>query len=314
MTTQVHCYGARRLNPFLGVVQVVETAAARAFSMDGVSWQLQVLAERPEHTWGSLNRGRSRKQFFHFGLWQRETGMTRVPLNPVLDIGAMLHAGRALVEQLQQVAQTVPFPLADRHELWLLDRDALPLALLASTVAARFMPEVEAQQWRATLPAGEPFRAPSLEARGIAVHDADSRRRHAELLEQQVRDAAGRPPRRQWTLRADDGSGTALDDDGTPNPAAGAWQAAAFPPAGLRGTWLRPDQSALAEDYLDWLAPRLLTLPQLPEALHRRLERAAAAQALLVAANFRLYPRVLDPGIIDAARVEARLRDAAGAT
>jgi hypothetical protein len=314
MTTQSHCYGVRRLNPFLGVVQVVETADARALSMDGETWQLQVLAERPEHTWGSLNRGGSRKQFFRFGLWRAQEGMSRVPLNPVLDVGAMLAAAHRLVEQLQAAVPGIPYPLGDRHELWLLDREAQPLALLASTVAARFIPRVEAGPWQATLPADESFRAPSLERRGIAVHNHDSRRRHAELLEAQVNAAAGQPARQQWLLRAEDGSGVALGDDGAALSEGPTWGPDALPVAGLRRLWPEPGQTELAADYLDWLAPRLLALPDLPDPLRRRLERAAAAQALLVAAQFRLYPRVLDPGIIDAARVEARLRAAADPT
>lgn len=303
----VKCYGVRRLNPFYGVVQVVDTPAGRALSTDGLGWQLQVLAERPEPTWGSLNRGRARQQFFRFGRWHPDEGMTRVPVNPVLDVGAMLAAAQALIDTLQQVRSALPFALTDRYEHWLLDQALQPLALLASTVAERLMIEVETSDWQATLPAGEPFLAPSLQARGVPLQDPGSRRRHAEQLEAQVRGAAGQGARRHWIRRTDDGGGASVDTG------AGelTWPAAAFPVTGLRNDWPEPAEAALVADYLDWLAPRLLTLPGLPDALRLRLEHAAASHALLVEAQYRLYPKILAPQVIDAARVEARLRQAA---
>ena len=121
MSIHVNCYAVRRLNPFLGVTEVVETRLARALSRDGVSWQLQVLAERPQHTWGSLSRGPTIKQFFRFGTWDAASGLSRVPLNPILDVGAMLQATDHLTERLCGAVNHVPFPLADRYERWLLD-------------------------------------------------------------------------------------------------------------------------------------------------------------------------------------------------
>ena len=303
-----NCYGIRRLNPFLGVVQVAETDDARALSVDGVNWQLQVLAERPEHIWATPNRGKPRRQFFRFGMWQPDAGMTRVPVNPVLDFGAMLTAADALVEILERVHLELPFALHDRFELWLLDPERRPLALLGSAVNKRFMAEVDEHQWHAALPGGEPFRAPSLLAQGIPAQDMTSRRRHADRLEQLVRHSVARPPAPQWIERADDGGGTALDSSGE------VWPATAFPCTGLRTDWPDAQDSALVGDYLDWLAPRLLALPGLPPALRRHLEQAAARQALLVEANYRLYPEILDGKAIAAARVEARLRQAATAT
>ena len=44
MTAAPHTFALRRLNPFLGVVAVVEIPGARGFSYDGDTWQLQVLA------------------------------------------------------------------------------------------------------------------------------------------------------------------------------------------------------------------------------------------------------------------------------
>ena len=52
------CYALRRLNPFLGVVQVVETPSGRASSSNGLVWDVQILTEGPAD-WGSLGSGRS---------------------------------------------------------------------------------------------------------------------------------------------------------------------------------------------------------------------------------------------------------------
>jgi hypothetical protein len=311
MSDAPRTYTVRRLNPFLGVVAVVATPGARALSDDGATWQLQVLAERPEHTWGSTNRGAGVRQFFRFGNWNRDTGMTRVPVNPVLDIGAMLEAARGLVAALEEQIERLPFPLADRFEQWLLDRHDRPLALLASTVERAVIDEVADAHWQATLPAGTPFVSPSLEAEGVPLQTVRSRRHHADLLEAGLHGVCDRPPRRQWFERQPDGSGIGLDEH-SPGGVGGRHLAAqAFPVTGVRTEWADPRMARLVGEYLDWTAARLLTLPDLPDTTRERLEQAARRQALQVDALHRLYPRIVQPGWIDAARIEARLRHAA---
>jgi len=50
LTGQPLCYGVRRLNPFQGILQVVELGDARALSLDGVRWEIQVrCAQRLKH-------------------------------------------------------------------------------------------------------------------------------------------------------------------------------------------------------------------------------------------------------------------------
>jgi hypothetical protein len=301
-----HRYAVRRLNPFLGVVQVVEIEDARALSYDGRQWEIQVKAERPEHTWGSIEPTRIVRQFFRFGGWNAEQGLRQVPANPILDIGAMLQASEQLLAALREVLGEVPFRFADRFEYWLLDGDRQPLALLASTTERHLIPQIRSDRWQATLPTDHRFLAASLEAQGIANHDPQGDRQHASRLERQVRDAAGRTPNRCWYERLPDGSGTALEPQFEDLPAT------AFPQLPLRTHWPDPAQQALLDDYLGWLAPRLLILDGLTEPLRRDLERAACKQALQVADNHRLYPTVLQRELLDSARVEARLRRAVG--
>lgn len=64
----------------------------------------------------------------------------------------------------------------------------------------------------------------------------------------------------------------------------------------------------LIEAFLQWQAPWLLLLQHLDEATRRYYEPLARQQAALVEKNHRLYPSVIDPAQINAARVETQLR------
>jgi hypothetical protein len=116
--------------------------------------------------------------------------------------------------------------------------------------------------------------------------------------------AAGSARPAQWVRREADGGGTALPGE----MAASRLGPEAFPELLLREDWPRADDAELVADYLAWQAPRLLTLPRLSEATRARLERSARSRALAVERLWRLFPRVIDPTLIEQARVEARIR------
>jgi hypothetical protein len=277
-----NCYAVRRLNPFLGVMEVVEIGAARALSTDGRYWQIQVEAEQPEHTWRSEAPGHGTIRFFRAGDWSAERGLSRVPANPLLDLGAMRDGSERMAAVLEHVQAQLPFPLTDRFEYWLFDAGGRPLALLAATVEQGYCRDIHADRWQAGL-------------QGNPLFDRDS-------LERQVHDAAGPVPRRRWYERCGDGSGRPLDGG------AGSLPAEAFPALPLRSHWPDAEEQARAQDYLHRLAPRLLALDGLDVVLRRELEQAACRQALQVADHYGLYPEVLQPELLAAARVEARLR------
>lgn len=285
MNDTSHCYAVRRLNPFLGVMEVVEIAGARALSSDGRHWQIQVEAVCPDHTWRSDAAGHAQTRFFRFGDWSADQGLSRVPANPLLDIGAMQTASERLIAALQEALPRLPFPFTDRFEHWLLDTDGQPLALLATTVARRFTADIRVAQWQAD----------TTTAADVVAAD----------LERQVLAAAGPAARRCWYERQEDGRGIPLDAGCDPLPAD------AFPRLPLRSRWPDPVDQARVRDYLHRLAPQLLTLDGLDTQLRRELEQAACRQALQLADHYGLYPHVLQPALLDAARVEARLRRAA---
>lgn len=299
----VYCYAVRRVNPFEGVLQVVETRAARAYSPNGRVWQVQVLAQRPEHTWRSGNSTSVVEQFFGFGLWDADEGLHRIPANPVMDIGAMQASADALVAVLEEESLRVPFPLVDEYEYWSIDFEGLPVALLATSDTADRIDGIRVARWMATRDADNGFVSASLlESDGGTGSNSDPQR-HAERLEHRVAQAE---QSRAWYRRTADGSGRLLRPDGRDE----TLPPSAFPDVGLKTAWTDRPTAALVRDYLEWSAPRLLMLQRLSSQVRSWLEEAACRQAVELAKSRRLYPEVIDRRRVEAACVEARLRSA----
>lgn len=304
------CFAVRRLNPFLGVAQVLDIGIARAISVDGLSWQIQIRADPPASKRRHYGSSPGDRKYFRFGHWTAAAGLVRTPVNPELDIRQMLTQCGTLLELLATCSQNVPFSLEDNIELWLLDHDRLPLALFASVVREELASNITAGRWRATLPAEGGFHSPALEARGYPNMTGGGNRGHATHLEQQVMNAASG---HCWFIRSGDGGSRALYDDDdnhstdiTPGTGPGY-----FPEFPLRNQWESDDNTAVADDWVQWLAPRLLTLQSLDDTTRSSLEHAARANAALVDGQFRLYPSVINDDLLESARVESRIRRSA---
>ena len=296
MTTST--YARRQLNPFAAVLQVVETEVARAFSANGLIWRIQTLANRPDHTWRSDTGTAPVQQFFNWGLWSSRRGMHEVSANPILDIGFMSDAAERLVGLLRQEIERLPFELRDHYERWACDRDGNPVALLDSAITREEMARIPVHRWCAAAADEHAFHSPRLAGAAHTTSIAAGPRAHAEYLERQV-NRGGQVA--TWFRRNPDGSGIGLRRELR-------LPAGAFPEAGLREHWDDPLTAAVVRDYLDWSAPLLLTLPHLSDAQRNRLEQAALARASLVADLHRLFPTVVNPQLIERARVESRLR------
>jgi len=303
------CYSVRRLNPFQGTLQVAELGAARALSLDGVRWEIQILCPQPEHTWRSANQGEPVMRYLRFGAWSKETGVRRVPLSPILDLDLMLEASAAVTGQLAQRLDRLPFAPADLHELWLLDGDRVPFAMLASSVLAPSASRARHEPWSAGARSDHSFQSRRLLTRGIPIRQGDDPRHHASCLERLVRDTAGRPARLAWFRRDRDGGGDEVAEAiGTAEAGSRRLGAVHFPPLLLREGWPDLAESDLVGDYLSWCSPYLLMLPGLDDARRDRLEHAAKAHALKVESLHRLYPKILNPALLRSIRVEARMR------
>ncbi len=296
-------YAVRRVNPFEGVLQVVETENARAYSANGRVWQIQVLAQRPDHTWRSLSHIEPIEQFFNFGLWDAEGGLHKIPANPVMDIGGMRQAADRLTDELDALNERLPFRLIDDYECWATDYCGTPIALLATAESATIMRDMRVERWHATRLPDHSFVSASLLARGIAPDGDLGPRQHASHLERLIRQTG---QRRMWFKRLSDGSGEPAGDESDTKTRS----ADDFPPLGLKTDWQNPQERELIDDYLAWLAPRLLTLQNITPPHRRKLEHAACARATELDAAYRLIPVIMDRQAIEAARVEARLRHA----
>ena len=302
-TDHARHYAVRRVNPFEGVLQVVETPDARAYSPNGHTWQIQVIAQRPDHTWRSFSDVPPIEQYFNFGLWDAQGGLHRIPANPVMDIGSMTAAADRLAAALQALLEALPFELIDRYECWSTDYQGNPVALLATTEDPAVMADMRPGRWQAARLAEHGFVSPSLIARGIPTRGELGPRQHAEQLERQVRQLG---QQKTWFHRLADGGAERLGPpDDRPVPGAQG-----FPSLGLRTDWDDEQERELINDYLAWRSPQLLMLQDIDDVQRSWLEPLACRQAVELAAGYRLIPRFLDLDRIEAARVEARLRHA----
>lgn len=300
-------YSVRRLCPVLGTLQIVSLPEARAYSGDGVRWKVELLSQASVRLgpWGDRGPASAERRFFTFGYWTRDQGLERVPVNAILGDQSGHPALEAMVAALGEMPAP-PFPPGDRSELWLLDGDDLPLALLRSQPPEQVPPIPRMElSWRAQSPRETGFPLPA----EWAEPPGPGRPEPALILERQVHDRAGGAQRRaQWFRRGDRGNGFGLGVVGARVELMGReLPAAAFPPLLLAEDWPKADVTALVGAYLDWAAPYLLTLPMDRER-RSRLERAACARPELLYRYRHLLPEVIQKDLVDPALVQAVLK------
>lgn len=307
------CYSIRRLSPFQGVLQVVKTHEARALSVDGQSWHIQVRCELRRPRWGGNPANVTvYRRFVAIALWSIRDGMTRLPIDPTLDRSCLEEMSERLMPVLRAAVEQLPLSRRDSVELWLLDaKERLPLALLGSALAKRTLPKFRQLEWIPSPPGDRSFVAQSLRDQETypSLPQADN---HRTMLANLIHKTAGRPRRAQWFQREQDGTGIGL---GPPEQRADEtpWcgerlPKSAFPQLPLRQQWVDSTERRMVADFHHWQAPFLLTLSELNDSTRESLERAARDRPMTVSALHRLYPTVLNRESINAALVEAKLR------
>ncbi len=287
-TDRVAAFAVRRVNPFLGVLQIIQCQAGRAVSANGVVWDIEVQAEPPPQ-WGSLNSESSQPAYYRYGLWSQDDGLVNRPLAPHLDSDPLTRQCNELIAHIEVHQQQLPFDLQDSHELWLFDtQNSMPIALLASCTRTSQRPSPAPRYWSAT----------------IGAEGVPSQRRYpqAKALEAQVKQRAGFNIHRHWVHRQADGSGLLEDSSDQ-------LTADDFPPFLLTENWPEAGQADLVSGFIQWTAPSLLTLPHLTHSQRRRLERSLGTQAISVEHHWHPYPEILDPARLQTARVQARLQE-----
>lgn len=286
---EVRAYAVRRVNPFLGVLQVIETPGGRAISSNGVVWEIELRTER-SGMWGSLNRDAKQAVYYRFGLWSADDGLVNRPLAPHLDREQLTSQYEFLIQSIQQRLQYIPFKLIDNRELWLFDKEKRqPLALLASLKPGDNPPSPEPKYWKSCLGAN-----------GVASQYRFPASRDLENL---IESTASTNIYKYWVNREEDGSGL-LERDGE------CLKVSKFPSFLLSENWPHEDQVSLVKNYIAWIAPSLLSLQHLSIDERSRLEGQLNVQAVSVEHHWHLYPETVDEKILTAARVQCRLQKA----
>lgn len=296
------------LNPYHGVINVVEIDGADAVTRDGVEWMLYLQADTEEEFLEDGTVARFQTPDMKYGNWSVSGGLKRAPMRSVIDFETIEARGQALLEAVKSTAPSAPFRLGDRFEYWLLDMDShRPLAMIDSS--CQFPRESEAPPaWRPGQASHREFCCARLEGTP-ATTGFSMDLTHSARLARAVNRAAGDRPIAQWFQRLADGRGIGVLDECLPSSLQQRTLAAKdFPELMLATDWGDPAIRVLAEDFLAWQAPWLLQLQHLSVKTRSALECAARRRAGLTAALHHLYPEIADERQIRAALVEARLR------
>jgi len=293
---QIECYAQRLLNPFRGVMHTIRYQSAEAVTTDGIEWDIYVANDALLDGLGRAGR-RAMISDIRYGHWSAEKGLKRGPLFPSDDFMRLEHMGALVYEHLLKVHRDVPFKFRDCFELWLLDHNDRPLALLHSVRADSETDTKPPLDWRAGMAAQEKFRSAAIS--GLAEPAGVYLTRYVNSLSSGVA---------QWFRRSDDGAGLGLHTlKGGDSLNGRVLDADAFPPLFIATTYMDAAHAQLVRDYHAWQAPWMLLLPHLDASTRSVLEAAACQQAESVEKHCRLYPAMIDRAALQAARVEAAL-------
>ncbi|MGQ0750622.1 MAG: hypothetical protein ACT4PS_08815 [Betaproteobacteria bacterium] len=273
-------YSQRQLSPYRGMLHVVDVGHALAYTVDGENWRAR-LRSREGRLWP-------------VGGWMDEAHR----FSP---------ADSATLMEALNGRPPLPFPQADRIELWLLDSKlGRPLALLQTRIAPGAAVETPTDPvWRPFVAGDTDFLADCLHQSRGGVAGSLS---HRDVLARYVNDAARPHPAARWFARNENGSGEELTGPRARTDRAGtALPRDAFPEMLVSERWSDPTARALVGEYHDWHAAALLTHLDLTPGTRRRLEAAACRRPDKLLEVFRLIPQFIDRARLEVALVQARL-------
>lgn len=287
-TESVREYAIRRVNPFLGVMQIVEAEEGRALSCNGVVWEILVSATQGS-TWGTRGQKEKKKTYYRFGMWSMNDGLMKRANSPASDQDYFELASKCetLVEYVRARHNQLPFHLEDNIELWLFDRNnQQPLALLSSLIPGASLPSPEPRHWSSCIGAG----------------GSPSQRRfpQARELEAQVKQRAGFNIKKYWINRLPCGDGI-VENTGDTIPSD------SFPVFLLDEKWANDEEQRRAREYIKWISPSLLTLQHLDNATRVRIEKHLNVQAVSIEHHWHLYPEIINQKLLKAARVQSKI-------
>jgi hypothetical protein len=275
MSTKIRAYSQRLTPPFSGQLQIAESDRARAVSLDCEIWEIHFF-----HTISGAD-GRPQRKYKRAAVVNHDQ-LKALSEQLAADSGK---TDERILEMIHFLAEAkLPFEATDIYEYWLLDQaDGSPLALIFSCTDAELMASFpDKPEWTA------------LPAAVLPVELTDDEKERDEppvnyRLERLVSKRAGYNRRARWfTHRTSDRD--------------------IFPPLLVREDWEDEAHSELCQRYLARQAPRLLMLHWIESSDRKRLEVAAKANVGEVERFHQLYPDVVDKRLMNAMRVEARLR------
>jgi hypothetical protein len=298
------CYAQRLLNPFRGIINTIRYQSAEAVTADGVRWDIYVSNESLQ---GNLPVGkRAQVSDIRYGSWSAASGLKRGPVFPSDDFRAMEAMGTIVYRKLLEVHREIPFPFTDRYELWLLDKQQRPLVLLDSAADADTISLKQACVWRPGINCRQTFRSAAADSLGVERSQPGA---ITDYLSMYVNSRTASRASAQVFERLADQSGLGLHGINLDSTLLQRRLPASDFPVLLIETQQHDDKHRqLLHDFSYWQAPWLLLLPTLSPGQRRDYEQHARAQAVKVAAQYHLYPSIMDQTVIDAARIEARLR------
>jgi len=296
-------YSQRLLNPFRGSINIIEYKGAEAVSLDGVHWDIyvrnQALMKNMEH------RHPIQLSHIHYGHWTAQNGLRRGPVYACDDFRQMQEQGARVHDFLLSHYQDIPFPFLDHYELWLLDSHYNPLALIDSSLREPDFDQRPLLDWRAGQLCCNEFTSKAY----AQIRCADKPHSAGAYLTGYINQQCGLPPRAQWFKRNLNKHGIGMRGYHIPQELTGRkLNENTFEQCMLNRNGHDRKHSELINEFIHWQSPWLLLLDSLSKSQRRRFEQVSCKRALLVDKLHQLYPQVIEPRFINAARVEASLR------
>jgi len=284
----IKTYSQRLLPPYYGQVQIAESERARALTIDGQSWEIQFLLERKGGLNHPNNDGQGTKLSYRRAVTISDSDIRQKNIGSS-QITKGLDKKQTIDERILELTDfladiTLPFPVADTFEYWLLDaKDQSPLALIFSAKDPEQMNAYPSRpEWTALPAAVMPIELTEDEK---SYSSAPVNYRFERL----VAERASINPKAKWFTRS-------------------ANEEQSFPRYMVREDWHEEEGDKLCQRYLTRQSPRLLMLHGLSQEQRRQLEINARSHALEVERFHPLYPEVVDQVQMNAILVEARLR------
>ena len=288
MSSNIECYSVRQLSPFIGNIQIVQANYCRALSSDGIIWQIQASCETHQQAWGIFDDEYVPRRYVLYGSWDRKNGFSHLPLDPMLDVPDIRHVNDTLISTLKENLHRLPFQQRDNFECWMLDKHtSLPLALLASTINQQMIQHIQPGPWQAI-----PQQIKN-ESRAL-LSESDISTLEAGINKQSKQHC--------WYQRLNDGSGRLLSDHQH------LINSDQFPELLINTELLAEPVRDIANQYIKWQSPRLLSLQFLQASTRHTLEQSAQHYAVDTHRRLSIYPEPLSQHILNKIKVELKIR------